>query len=77
MYIAIYSHEAYLAHSGNDMASLYPAGPVRSGYNGLTHDFYSISIFFLCIYKLSKLDMFADKNHNISTGSSKLKCCID
>ena len=49
MYIAIYSHEAYLARSGNDMASLYPARPVRSGYNGLTHDFYSISIFFLCI----------------------------
>ena len=40
-YIAIYSHEAYLACSGKDMASLYPAGPVRSGYNGLTHGFSS------------------------------------
>ena len=39
--VKIYSHEAYLARSGYDMASLYPAGPVRSGYNGVTHGFYS------------------------------------
>ena len=40
-YIAIYSHEADLARSGYDMASLYPVGPVRSGYNGVTRGFYS------------------------------------
>ena len=33
--------------------------------------------YFFCVYKLSKHDMFAHKNLNISTGSSKLYSCID
>ena len=32
---------------------------------------------FLYIDKISKHDIFAHKNHNISTGSSKLYSCID